>query len=88
MDIEYIKNLIKENRLDEARNAIGAESGSTALYLRGRIAWKEGDRTRAISLYNEAIAVDSGSEAAAAACVALEQARSIMDFYNKDLYNP
>lgn len=88
MDIENIKNLIKENRLDEARNALDTEGGSSALYLKGRIAWKEGDRTGAISLYNEAIAADNESEAAAAARIALEQARRIMDFYNKDLYNP
>ncbi len=88
MDTEKIKNLIKENRLDEARSAIGDSAGADALYLLGRIAWKEGQPTRAMSLYNEAISAGGTSEVAEEARVALEQARKIMDFYNKDLYNP
>lgn len=55
-----------------------------ALYLLGRVEWKRGSRGAAMSRYNEAVALDPESEAA----VALEQAAEIMDFYNKDLYNP
>lgn len=76
MDKESIKALIDANRLDEAEAAL--------LYLQGRIAWKRGRKTDAISLYEQALALDAGSEAA----IALEQAREIMDFYNKDLLNP
>ena len=55
-----------------------------ALYMKGRIAWKQGQKSRAISFYSEAAGLDPNSEAA----TALEQARAVMDFYNKDLYNP
>ncbi len=55
-----------------------------ALFLLGRLAWKRGDKAAAISRYNEAVALDADSEAA----IALEQALNIMDFFNKDLYNP
>lgn len=55
-----------------------------ALFLLGRLAWKRGDKAVAISRYNEAVALDADSEAA----IALEQALNIMDFVNKDLYNP
>ncbi len=55
-----------------------------ALFLLGRLAWKRGDKAVAISRYNEAVALDADSEAA----IALEQALNIMDFFNKDLYNP
>lgn len=55
-----------------------------ALYLLGRLAWKDGDRAGAIGYYNKAVALDPQSDAA----IALEQLTGIMDFYNKDLYNP
>ena len=57
---------------------------ATAYYLRGRAAWKEGYHADAITCYESAVALDPHSDAA----VALEQAREIMSFYNKDLYNP
>lgn len=65
----------------------GADDGAAkaeAYYLLGRIAWKKGDKAGAITHYGEAVDADPHSEAA----VALEQARDIMDFFNKDLYNP
>ena len=50
----------------------------------GRIAWKRGQRSRAITFYEESAALNPDGYAA----TALEQARAIMAFYNKDLYNP
>lgn len=76
MDKDSIKRLIDANRLDEAEAGV--------LYLLGRIAWKRGRKGEAISLYERAVALDADSEAA----VALQQAREIMDFFNKDLLNP
>lgn len=61
-----------------------AAGRAAAYYLRGRAAWKEGHHADAITCYESAVALDPHSDAA----VALEQAREIMSFYNKDLYNP
>ncbi|MDE5682578.1 MAG: tetratricopeptide repeat protein [Muribaculaceae bacterium] len=52
--------------------------------MKGRIAWKRGLKSQAMSFYAEAAGLEPDSEAA----TALEQARQVMDFYNKDLYNP
>ncbi|MBD5232948.1 MAG: tetratricopeptide repeat protein [Bacteroidales bacterium] len=87
MNYTDIRKLISANRLAEAAALLPSPSeakDAEALYLLGRIAWKEGRKTDAISLYNAALALDPESEAA----VALEQASGIMDFYHRDLYNP
>ncbi|MCM1067212.1 MAG: tetratricopeptide repeat protein [Muribaculaceae bacterium] len=84
MDKEAIKILFDANRLDEAEAALGTSVEAWAVYMRGRIAWRRGRKGEAISLYEKALAIDPGCEAA----VALEQARSVMNFFNKDLLNP
>lgn len=87
MDKEKILELFEANRLSEAAAMLDESSAlgeSWSFYMLGRIAWKEGRKADAISLYEHATALDPHSEAA----VALEQAREIMNFYNKDLYNP
>lgn len=83
---ELVLDLFNQNKLDEARTALDAALAPPAwiAYMRGRIAWKEGKKATAIGYYNQAIALDPCSEAA----TALEQALRVMDFYNKDLYNP
>lgn len=85
---EAIAAMFDDNRLDEADTALDnladTPDRAWALYMKGRIAWKRGLKSRAMSFYAEAAGLDPDSEAA----TALEQARSIMDFYNKDLYNP
>lgn len=85
---ERIIALFDDNKLDEADTALDAlDDGperAWVLYMKGRIAWKRGQKSRAISFYAEAAGLDPDSEAA----TALDQARRIMDFYNKDLYNP
>lgn len=83
--MQTILELYTANRLDEAlaRVAELPENDDT-LYMKGKILWKLGRRTEAITAYNEALALNPDSSAA----IALAQARQIMDFYNKDLYNP
>lgn len=84
-----IENLFEENKLDQAEEALdniadNPDNRVWCLYMKGRIAWKKGLKSRAISFYAEAAGLDPTSEAS----TALEQARTVMDFYNKDLYNP
>lgn len=70
--IEYLNGYIDANVSDEA------------LYLRGRLLWKLGRRTDAMSDYSAAVAINPQSEAAAA----LAMAQDVMNFFNPDLYNP
>lgn len=85
MDKDSIKRLFDANRLAEAAALLEkCADDAWAQYMLGRIAWKEGRRADAIEYYEHATASDPGSEAV----VALEQAREIMNFFNKDLYNP
>jgi len=84
MDKDKIQSLYDANRLDEALSLLGAADDAWSLYMKGRVAWKQGRRSEAISLYGRAAAADPTGPAK----VALDQARQIMDFYNKDMYNP
>lgn len=85
MDKELIIRLFNQNKLDESKEILSKyPNDAWALYMLGRIAWKNGDKAEAISCYTNAADIDPNSEAA----VALDQTRQIMDFYNKDLYNP
>lgn len=54
------------------------------LYRRGKLHWRMGDKRRALSDYNAAVAINADSPAA----LLLGQATDIMDFYHRDLYNP
>ncbi len=83
--MEEIEKLISENRLSEAEELLEqAGESARADYLRGRLAWRRGDRAGAMSLYQRSAELEPDGPAA----VALEQARDIMAFYHKDLYNP
>lgn len=87
MTKEQILQLFADNELSAAMKGLDLMSGSDLawiLYMKGRIAWKSGRKSDAISYYEQAVALDPHSEAA----TALEQAREVMAFYNKDLYNP
>ena len=92
MDRQQIITYVNDNRLIEAgdalRTALSGEPATAdrawALYMLGRIAWKEGRSTDAITLYNTAIEADPASEAR----VALAQATQVLNFYHKDLYTP
>lgn len=89
MDPTTINNLISQNRLGEALDLLNKSLADTpdcaeALFNRGRVYWRLGRRSDAITDYEAAVAIDPSSPAA----IALDQARSIMDFFNPDLYNP
>lgn len=90
-DTTDIRKMIASGNYDDAAAAIDAlicsgdpEAEAEAYYLRGRMAWKLGKKGDAISNYAAAVDLTGHAEAA----VALEQAREIMNFFNKDLYNP
>lgn len=55
-----------------------------ALYVKGRLQWKLGDKSRAMASYRQAVAINPDSPAR----VALEMADDVFNFFNKDLYNP
>ena len=54
------------------------------LVERGMLHWRAGHRAEAINDYNAAIRLNSASQAVQLR----ESAYAILDFYNKDLYNP
>lgn len=88
-EIDEIGLLVADDRYDEAisrlDHAIEHDAGNAALwYERGRIYWRLGQKTNAISDYEEAVYLDPHSPARHA----LELARQVMDFYNPDLLNP
>lgn len=71
--IEMLTNYIAENpKDDEART------------LRGMKYWSMGERASAIHDYLEAIEINPQSKAVQA----LKATNEILDYYNKDLYNP
>lgn len=55
-----------------------------AWYLRGKVWWKAGERSKATSDYNVSAMLDPNGKGAGA----LEMARDIADFFNPDLLNP
>lgn len=78
------QNLI-ENSIKELTKKIESNpDDAVALFERGKLFWRLGRRSAAMTDYNAAIAIDPNSPAA----TALEQAQAIDDFYNHDLYNP
>lgn len=81
-----IEALLRENEIERALKALEvyAADDARANYLRGRICWRQGDKAGAMSYYKRAADADPDSPAV----IALEQARGIMAFFNKDLYNP
>lgn len=83
-----VETMINWGRFDEALSvldkALGASPDAELYYTRGRLLWKLGRKTDAMSDYASAVDLDPSSPAA----TALQMARDIMDFYNHDLYNP
>lgn len=87
--LEDIERAEKDGQFDDAlsklESLIAANPGDAGLfYRRGRLNWRLGRRGEAMSDYRKAVAIDPESPAAQA----LEMSHGIMDFYNKDLYNP
>lgn len=63
-----------------------AEGKATAMtyYQRGRANWKLGRKGEAMSDYSKSVSLDPKSPAAEALIIC----REVMDFYDKNLYNP
>lgn len=75
MDTQEFKNIIiHDDIITSAR----------ALYDEGRERWQCGDRVGAITAYEESARLDPNGPGA----VALEMTRDIMDFYDKQQFNP
>ena len=89
MNLTEIKALFDENRVGEAIEQLNAiiekRPNDDALYfVRGNAFWKLGDRKHALDDY--AVAADLNPDSPAA--IAYKHALEIMDFFNKDMYNP
>lgn len=74
-----------QRSIDEYSAIIAANPHMDEAYVeRGLLYWKLGKRAEAINDYNQAIGINPDSRA-----VQVKEATySILDFYNKDLYNP
>lgn len=88
--IEEIKQAIKSGSpadaiIEELTAIIAAHPDCDEAYLqRGLLYWRAGQRAKAINDYNKAVSINPDSEAR----LALKATYEILDFYNKDLYNP
>lgn len=87
--LEEIKELIQTMNAPEAISLLTDyiqthPEDDEALTLRGMKHFGNGDRALAINDYLEAIRINPQSRAN----LALKSANEILDFYNKDLYNP
>lgn len=89
MNIQELKALVEPMDADEAIRNINIyleehPEDDEALTLRGMRLWSQGRRAQAINDYLSAIRCNPHSKARQA----LKAANEILDFYNKDLYNP
>lgn len=90
MTLQDIKADIQAGKYDD--NGIAAltqyigqhPDDDEALTLRGMRHWGRGDRASAINDYLAAIRINPDSRAR----LALKATNEILDYYNKDLYNP
>lgn len=87
--LQLIASQISQNHLQPALDMLNDfirshPDNAEALFMRGKLYWKLGNRAAATSSYAAAAELDPGSPAAAA----LEQARTIEAFFNPDLLNP
>lgn len=88
--LEDIKADVKAGGKDEACLAalcefIAANPGSDDAYLtRGMLHWRMGHRAEAINDLNAALRINPQSQAA----TMLSSINTILDFYDKDRYNP
>ncbi len=87
---DKVAALLQEHKVDEAIDLIdsfkadGGRMDDTLYYLLGNAWRKKGNWQMAINNYLEAVRLNPDSPAAGA----LEIANNILDYYNKDLYNP
>ena len=86
---QKIEELINQNRLEEAiislNNAIEIDANNDQLYfLRGKLHWRLGNRSQAITDYEHAVAINPQSPAR----IALDNAQDVISFFNPDIFNP
>ena len=86
---QKIEELINQNRLEEAiislNNAIEIDAYNDQLYfLRGKLHWRLGNRSQAITDYEHAVAINPQSPAR----IALDTAQDVISFFNPDIFNP
>lgn len=82
---EQIKGLGTEEAIEVlSRHIADHPEDDEALTLRGLKYWSAGKRSEAIGDYLAAIRINPDSRARQA----LQAANDILDYYNKDLYNP
>ena len=86
---EHILTLIDNNAVDDAivsldRLIDSQPDNDEAFFLRGKLHWQLGQRKNALNDYHRAAELNPGGPAAGV----IEMTMSIMNFYNKDLYNP
>ena len=87
---DEVAALLQDHKVDEAIalltsfQAGGGRMDDALYYLLGNAWRKKGNWQMAINNYHEAVRMNPASPAAGA----LEIANDILNFYNKDLYNP
>ncbi len=85
MTPDLLNSLPVEEALLLLDKHIASNPDDDEAYLqRGLRHWALGHRAKAINDYLKAVSINPESKAARA----LENARAILDFYHKDLYNP
>lgn len=87
--LQGIKELLDENRLNEALEAlnhyiISFPRSDEAYFMRGNLYRRLGDMRQALNNFCEAIAINPNSKATEA----YRATQEILSFYNTDLYNP
>lgn len=87
-NMEEIKRLISENKLEEAIRLLDAylteqPRSDEAWFLLGKAHYKLGNVRLALNSYLQAIEINPESPAQAAYDMAIK----VLDFYNKDMYN-
>ncbi len=88
-ELQQIKNLLCCNTFDEAMKLANKvlekdPDNAQALFLRGKIHWRTGNRKAATDDYLKSARLEPGGPAERA----LEQARDIESFFDRQLYNP
>lgn len=89
MDKENIKLLIEKNELEEALIQLDAaieidRGDDELLFLRGNVYRKQNQWKQSLDDYCSAVEINPSSPAA----FAYDAVQQILEFYNKDMYNP
>lgn len=89
MDKENIKLLIEKNELEEALIQLDAaierdRSDDELFFLRGNVYRKQNQWKQSLDDYCTAVEINPSSPAA----FAYDAVQQILEFYNKDMYNP